>query len=67
MKNGEKEATWRRAFLVEGPIGLRQESSRLVLDMERGLLYLSGVAQENALGDEVGEVGRADLQCLWVG
>lgn len=66
MKNGEKEATWRRAFLVEGPIGLRQESSRLILGMERGLL-LSGVAKENAWGDEVGEVGRADLQCLWVG
>lgn len=67
MKNGEKEATWRRAFLVEGPIGLRQESSRLVLGMEKGLLYLSEVAKENALGDEVGEVGRADLQCLWLG
>lgn len=64
MKNGEKEATCRRAFLVEGPIGLRQESSRLVLGMERGLLYLSGVAKENALGDEVGEVGRADRACV---
>lgn len=49
---------------MEGPIGLRQESSRLVLGMERGLLYLSGVAKENALGDEVGEVGRADRACV---
>lgn len=53
-----------KSRLVEGPIGLRQESSRLVLGMERGLLYLSGVAQENALGDEVGEVGRADRACV---
>lgn len=64
-RKGEKKTTWRRAFWVEGPIGLREESSRLVLGMERGRLYLSEVAKENVVRDEVGEEGRADLQCFW--
>lgn len=52
---------------MEGPIGLREESSRLVLGTERGLLYLSEVAKEHVVGDEVGEEGRADLQCFGAG
>ena len=62
-----KEATWIRAFQVEGPAGLREESSRLVISMEGWLLRLCEVARENAQGDEVGEGDRADLQHLCIG
>lgn len=58
FKEWRRGATWNRPFQVEGPIGLREESSRLGLGLEgEELLGLSEVTRGST-----GEGDRADLQ-----
>lgn len=51
-----KGATWRRAFQVEEPVGLREESSRFVLSMEGWLLHLCEVARGMKLEKDTGRI-----------